>query len=855
MAPNTWATADQIVWLKERQPAYLEAQSKKQLRSMTRFWNKLEHNWFEAFPEEKALGLPMPGPDVLYMPEELKLLGDSINLRKLRLKRVMRYQARRVTQRLAAGRAAASLANALFSASKIPKRKQRKLQVIEVYQRVKKDEIKVLLDRAGYNQINEEVQSAATAEAVGSGEVPDAVTMEEVDVRARERIASARSARMRMMRQVTQASWNNETEEVKLEFQQSTREANEERAGPAIDEQMLDDLTPDELQENINIGDEVAQRFLEVFGAMTGMYGVLIYGGPVPEREGQVTLKTVSYGTTPKGATIEASHPDWDGQVAAPIAKFFKRAFPHDIRDARALHRPQGPNADLDGLIPMPSDDADEDVEPAPAQPAKAKRIRRPKPKNMGSSVPTAANTSMATSAPVTTTANASMVPLAPVRSPTPQPTMSTNHAMATKDRDVATPPNSAQDSADPASCSELGMDSSGPASDFDLWDGMPPPTSPGTAATIASYERGVLVDMGNIDPALYGGQAPASQISRGGPRPIYRSATFSMDREIGGSPGRRPCMATEVSGLRFPSSSLYRPSTLFDAFRNGPIPPSSSAPSTLSSSGHFVFEQGARSPTSSTISSPAASSPTPAPRRPLALAAFKSAMGAPSMSSPPQAVVPALSRPFAAPPVLVTSVEGVPATHATTTAPINAIVPSPPTVPADSAIAPAVVPAQALQFIQSRPMANPPKGHPSTTVAKALAPPKVTKRGKACAPQMTEAARIVTAQIRKEEAAQRRERARVLAIVAEQEKAAKRLQPNLHNLDGNSDLYVTRPKRNAAAPLNPDGTPFELPKKLTRAEMAARKNAASENALLEQVKKRAAEAPAGNAAKKRRRA
>ncbi|KAJ6620896.1 hypothetical protein B0H10DRAFT_1945721 [Mycena sp. CBHHK59/15] len=54
MAPNTWATADQIVWLKERQPAYLEAQSKKQLRSMTRFWNKLEHNWFEAFPEEKA---------------------------------------------------------------------------------------------------------------------------------------------------------------------------------------------------------------------------------------------------------------------------------------------------------------------------------------------------------------------------------------------------------------------------------------------------------------------------------------------------------------------------------------------------------------------------------------------------------------------------------------------------------------------------------------------------------------------------------------------------------------------------------------------------------------------------------
>ncbi|KAJ6595947.1 hypothetical protein B0H10DRAFT_2442013 [Mycena sp. CBHHK59/15] len=655
---------------------------------MARFWNKLEHNWFELFPEELALGLPMPGPGVVYTPEQLQQIGEATQLRKLRLKRVIRYQARRVTQKRTAGHAAASLA------------------IIEVYQKVKKDEIKVLLDKAGYGQINEEVESAAAAaaDAAASGRILDAVSAEE-------------------------GSWDNETEEVKLEFQEMTREANEERASQADDRSELEDLTPEELQD-------------------------------------------ISYGTTSNGATLEASHPNWDGQVAAPIAKFFKRAFPHDVRDARALHKPAELRADLDGLIPMPSDDANEDLEQASVQPVKAKRIRRPIPKKVPT-VPMPAVASLA-------------MPSLPTASVTPQSSPLADPT-GTQDSHVAPPLDSEKDA--------LGVDGSGAAGScsFDRWDGMLLPMSPTTTETIASRERGQPVSMENIDPALYGGQTPTAQPSRVGPRPIYQGAVFSRDREVGGSPGRQPRATVEIGGFHFPISSPYRPSTL------------------------DIIEQQVFS-----------SSPTPAPRQPLALAAFNSAMGARSMASPPHgvntpvAVVPSISRPSAPPPVLITLVGGVPATHPTTTAPIDATAPSPPTVPVGSATVPAVVPAP--QFIQSRPMANHPKGHPSTAVAKALTLPKVTKGGRAHAPKMTEAARIVTAHIRKEEAAQRKERARVLAIVVEQEKAVKRLQPNLHNPDGNSDLYVTRPKRNAAVLLNPDGTPFELPKKLTRAEMAARK-------------------------------
>ncbi|KAJ6607191.1 hypothetical protein B0H10DRAFT_563104 [Mycena sp. CBHHK59/15] len=486
----------------------------------------------------------------------------------------------------------------------------------------------------------------------------------------------------------------------------------------------------------------------------------------------------------------------------------------------------------------MPSDDANEDLEQASVQPVKAKRIRRPIPKKVPT-VPMPAVASLA-------------MPSLPTASVTPQSSPLADPT-GTQDSHVAPPLDSEKDA--------LGVDGSGAAGScsFDRWDGMLLPMSPTTTETIASRERGQPVSMEDIDPALYGGQTPTAQPSRVRPRPIYQGAVFSRDREVGGSPGRQPRATVEIGGFHFPISSPYRPSTLFDAFRNGPIPPSSSHPSaTSSSSRSFVFGRGSGSPTSGAVSSPTVSSPTPAPRQPLALAAFNSAMGARSMASPPHgvntpvAVVPSISRPSAPPPVLITLVGGVPATHPTTTAPIDATAPSPPTVPVGSATVPAVVPAP--QFIQSRPMANHPKGHPSTAVAKALTLPKVTKGGRARAPKMTEAARIVTAQIRKEEAAQRKERARVLAIVVEQEKAAKRLQPNLHNPDGNCDLYVTRPKRNAAVPLNPDGTPFELPKKLTRAEMAARKNAASENTLLERGKKRAAEAAAGNAAKKRRR-
>ncbi|KAJ7856174.1 hypothetical protein B0H13DRAFT_2357498 [Mycena leptocephala] len=50
--------------------------------------------FFEKWPQELALDLPS-GPGVVLTPEQLNALGKATALTKLRLKRVMRYKARR----------------------------------------------------------------------------------------------------------------------------------------------------------------------------------------------------------------------------------------------------------------------------------------------------------------------------------------------------------------------------------------------------------------------------------------------------------------------------------------------------------------------------------------------------------------------------------------------------------------------------------------------------------------------------------------------------------------------------------------------------------------------------------------
>jgi hypothetical protein len=82
MAPKSWATDEQLAWLRDGFVAdYPHRQAEKKLHL---FWGALHHQWFRDFPEHVALGLPLPGDENgrKLTDEETVILGAAILSRK-----------------------------------------------------------------------------------------------------------------------------------------------------------------------------------------------------------------------------------------------------------------------------------------------------------------------------------------------------------------------------------------------------------------------------------------------------------------------------------------------------------------------------------------------------------------------------------------------------------------------------------------------------------------------------------------------------------------------------------------------------------------------------------------------------
>ncbi|KAJ7453519.1 hypothetical protein FB451DRAFT_1373823 [Mycena latifolia] len=818
MLPTSWATAEQAVFLALELSVYIAAKENSKKRPLVRYWNKLEENFFERWPEAAALGAVAGG----------------------------------------------------------------NLQVVEMYQKLNRVKIKAEAVKRGYGTMNEEAAVASQAStsqsevAVLSGNEIEAALVAAEDVTLA-RVHGDRKGRMKLWRATVQDMWNAESDDVKREVQESTADVNHERAAGNEDPAEDEERTPEQYQHAIDQIGPVYGRIHEATIEEAGWMGMSIMGGPMPRRGGQISMKVICFGKTPNGNTFETSHPDFAASISAQFVKFLKRSYPHNVRDARALPEPGDvieESVELEGLIPL--EQADEETLPdldLAIQSIKPKRIRRPKPP----AVPVAP--------PLSTTTSSSVVHAAGPTAPTP----------ATASGETSPPPNLDEVESFPTdNVQGLPLDFNGfddpPSTD---WGGMPPPTSPRTAGLIAQSERGGLATgMENIDPTLYG----ATQLS-------FKPPAF------------------EFPTFEFPASSPYRPSTLFQAFRS----PTRSAGTTLpSTSPPVVF--GPNPASSFTLRSPTASvSPTP----------VGSARNTVSPATPTSLITSSSSAP-SRPPVTFSNVRTTATTnpssqHRSPTAlnstaseerpsALNAFSNVVANATAAVALSPPLIapPAPHIpQYIQSRPLANPPKGHPldpvtakkaAAAAAKASRPPKpgkprgrppketapppavdeqesgdelpVAPRGrgrprKTALPLVADndshdgdslapthhpvvttitmltgpAAAAEDARLRREEAELDRLRAETRQREnqeKEQEKENKRLQALRHNPDGDHPLWVTsaRPRRNATAK-DPDGNPVTLPVKLTRAQQLANKNAPSENALLERTK-RGAVAQAG---------
>ncbi|KAJ7114167.1 hypothetical protein C8R43DRAFT_1138451 [Mycena crocata] len=97
MAPRRWHGPEHLPFFTEWMPRFIQRKSQQKLYS---FWSPMFEAWFEEFPEQLALGLPVPqaGQDTPPLSnEELIALRTAVSKRKQMLQNYFRNAAARWT--------------------------------------------------------------------------------------------------------------------------------------------------------------------------------------------------------------------------------------------------------------------------------------------------------------------------------------------------------------------------------------------------------------------------------------------------------------------------------------------------------------------------------------------------------------------------------------------------------------------------------------------------------------------------------------------------------------------------------------------------------------------------------------
>ncbi|KAJ6517933.1 hypothetical protein C8R47DRAFT_1205030 [Mycena vitilis] len=952
MPAQEWTTPAQRQFLRGYLPQYLVARSNSKQMSLSRFWTILHAAYFLRWPERQRLGLD---EHAVLTAEENVLLGKGIHKTKERLKGWMRYRDNR--PQAGQARASRKSSRTLFRLLKT-KPKKRALRMIEAYQKMFPTKIQNELDAQGFRDLNVEVEVATVApyvlraaaneddigtDTAADGDAPAGVTVRvltEEELEAEEdrleaaviaSVRSGRSKRMKMRRRVTVEMFDTESEEVKRIVKEELERLNLERMGAAESE---DDgeRTAEEYQHAIDQFGHVMGKVSEAIFQEMGWVGYLLCGGPMPRRGGEISIKTTRWGKTALGCDFPASYPEIEN-VKGQFASFVKRVFPHDVRDERAL---PAPNTTEEGVEPIVLDDlislndgGNTDVlsvpvplaKPTAAAKRKAPRRVRQKPRaDASKSIPN--NAAAPFVAPASPDNSAGSVTPPPPSSPVfvASPVGPALHLPDDFDQVMGDPD---FDFDDDAASSTFGFTSGFATDEEDPTLPFGRAFAPNFSSAADTADALSLSDEGMGGLRLATMDKASASATRPAPRPIHRGADFGQNREVGGSPGRE--------GSFMPASD-YRPSVLFQAFtkplpptRSSPLPPLWSAP--LGRGNNFsppvvrdcgaafaAFALSARGPPPSSFpsseASPSAtglSMPAP-PSTPFSFPSSdaSSAASCPSSFFPAPPSIPfsfPSSSPFPTPGLNAPGPSGTPVQAAgfSNRPPGAAAKPSALSV-FKTTVASATAEVEhertaapyVPQYIQSRPPANIPKGHPlapatqkaaekqAVMAAQGAQPaPAPARRGRprkqtpgdenvdveavrmedpAPAPAtMSAAARAETLRINREAAALRRQSAALRKVekrrdekLAAEEKAAERLRASRVNPAGGAPLFVTsaRPKRAMNAGKNADGTPIIRPKK-RGADVMAEEDARIEAAFAAQKSEAAAAKKRAGAAKK----
>ncbi|KAJ7673510.1 hypothetical protein B0H17DRAFT_1208328 [Mycena rosella] len=301
MAPKLWTTSKQLLWLESHVAAYLDS---KVTGDQIEFFTTLDENWFQLRE--------------WFRNHTQKTRGSGTKPTK---KDDMQ-----------------SLAAALWKDNK----RHCDPQLIELWHTMYPEKGKAALEAAGYY-----TKHAGDLNWVGEKGT-------EAEAGVRQTMKEQASARMKLWRKVTIATFAQESEEVKNKLEAELKRVQADKLAGKGKESAV--RTPQSAQLSLDQLEGVIKRVHKLIEEKTGWVGFSLFGGPTPNDNGNLNFVLLSSGLTPAGNNFPKSHPNWE-QDALP---------------------------DLDELLSMPKEsESGSEMEDAPAK-SKSKKPLPAAPKRKG---------------------------------------------------------------------------------------------------------------------------------------------------------------------------------------------------------------------------------------------------------------------------------------------------------------------------------------------------------------------------------------------------------------------------------------------------------------------------------------
>ncbi|KAJ7488213.1 hypothetical protein FB451DRAFT_1391156 [Mycena latifolia] len=295
--------ANQLAFLEEHMREFKTLQAGKSLGT---FWSKVTWLWFQRWPVEPSLGLPILNTGGVIIEEsnvppehQLAIIHNWFNNQSSKKKR------------LTNGSSASSSASSSSGSSSLVDliqnyRRSRtwKWQLVEVWQKEHGPEMEAALKAAGFNDL--------------MSKAPATETPAERKAQMKAKLGAQMQLRHQIAKdQIAQAA---PEEQVRVEALYLKQGSLGGGAAPAMG-------TPAGYQVGIEKMGPMLHEIHTMLRETTGWIGATVMTGPVPKLSGKIATQLYCFGVTPAGNTLEQAHVQWDEAVMKPVAQFRKQCF------------------------------------------------------------------------------------------------------------------------------------------------------------------------------------------------------------------------------------------------------------------------------------------------------------------------------------------------------------------------------------------------------------------------------------------------------------------------------------------------------------------------------------------------